>query len=94
MWSGYVDDLGCHGLNDTQVNNRHRILTTILQILKKPYDSKGRDGDDHMILAGLYIDEFGVRVQDEAVEVLSLTLTAYKVKTITDAQQLQLSHPM
>ena len=88
MWSGYVDDLGCHGLNDTQVNNRHRILTTILQILKKPYDSKGRDGDDHMILAGLYIDEFGVRVQDEAVEVLSLTLTAYKVKTITDAQHV------
>ena len=89
-WVGYVDDFGIHGKNADQHRRRHHILTTLLTVLKKPFDTKDKAAgcQSNMVLAGLYFDEFGVRVEDLAVETLQYTLEKYEVKTLVDAQHV------
>ena len=88
-FTGYVDDFGLFAETEQQAIYRDRILTCLLKTLGKPFSCKtANDFDDHMILAGLYIDQHGVRVEDLAVDNLVHALTKYEVKNIKDAQHV------
>ena len=89
-FTGYVDDFGLFAFTEQQATYRDHILTCLLTSLGKPFSSKEHSDtfDDHMILAGLYIDEHGTRVEDLAVDNLIHALTQYEVKSIKDAQHV------
>ena len=95
LWTIFVDDIGVFGSSIVAVSQRARILSFLLEALKKPHSFGGaKDGtwrmtpQTSMILAGINVTPQGFTIADAQLEVLNHALNEYKVVTKTDAQHV------
>ena len=93
LWFVFVDDIGVFGQSKRAVRLRARILSFLLDALKKPHSFGGsKDGtwelepQTSMILAGINVTPQGFSIANDQLDILHHTLTDYKVITKEDAQ--------
>ena len=95
LWVVFVDDIGVFGTSKRAVRLRARILSFLLDALKKPHSFGGsKDGtwemepQTSMILAGINVTPHGFSIANDQLAVLHHSLTDYKVITKEDAQHV------
>ena len=94
-WTTFVDDCGIFGNSKRAVRMRSRILSILLDYLKKPHAfGNNKDGtwqmepQTSMILAGINVTPQGFSIATDQLDVLRFALREYKVRTKQDAQHV------
>lgn len=95
FWTVFVDDMGVFGKTALMVTHRARILSILLDVLKKTHSFGGsKDGtwqmppQTSMILAGINVTKDGFTIADSQLDVLRYALLETVVKTKEDGQHV------